>query len=171
MSKGSSNSGCASVFLFFVFFGAIIWLFGAAMWLLQFIIPVIGLVVAVGLAYYAWRQVRNGKKAEELSELNRTELLSIARDTEFRLSSILSAWDAVAHTMGVGTIFRDAFSTGEATPELVELRSDLIRARGITERLRMQPERLSNEELIDAISDADQMWLGLTKRYGESAAN
>ena len=171
MNKKSSDSGCALAIFVFFFFGIIIWLFGAAMWLLQFIIPVIGLLIAIAMAYYAWKQVRNRQKAEKLAELNRAELLEIARDTEFRLSVILSSWDDVANTMGVGTIFREAFSTGEATPELVELRSDLTRARAVTERLRVEPEKLSNDELIDAISDADRLWLELTKRYGDSAGS
>nr|WP_120491265.1 hypothetical protein [Corynebacterium lactis] len=169
MSKESS-SGCVWLFIIVLFLGMIMWLVGAALWLLQFILPVVGLLIAIGLAIDAWSRVKQGKEAARLQELGRTELLGIAHEAEYRLSEVLSKWDTVSRTMGVGTIYAEAFSTGEATPELVELRADLTKAQGVADRLRAAQSSLDEEEIIDAIGDADDLWASLTERYWGSTA-
>ena len=166
MSKGSSSdNGCAMVIVVFFFFGLIIQLFGVTLWILQFVLPVAGLILAVLIGYQAWAGVRRSAEAHELAERNHAELQQIAMDTEYQLTAILSAWDNVNTTMGVGTIYKDVFASGEATPELSELRGELSRTRELSNRLRQQRETMTNRELLEAISDADELWCSLTKTY------
>lgn len=161
----SSDNGCALLIVFFVFFGAIIWLFGATLWLLQFLIPIVATVLAIALIVNAWMGVRNNRTADELAQRNRSELQDIALETEYQLNAVLSDWDDVNTTMGVGTIYKDAFASGQATPELVELRGELTRARSLADRLRLQRESMDNNQLIDSISEADELWGSLTEKY------
>ncbi|ALA68471.1 hypothetical protein [Corynebacterium lactis] len=173
MSKGSSN-GCVWLFLIIIFLGALMWLVGAALWLLQFIIPIVGVLIALGLAVDSWSRVKQRRQAERLAELSRAELVSIATESEYRLNEIMSKWDAVARTMGIGTAFREAFSSGQATPELVQLRADLTRAERVSESLRAaigNAEDADKEELVDVIEDADQLWATLTERYWGSSSS
>ena len=159
MSKRSgSDNGCVTVIVVFFFFGLIIQLFGVTLWILQYALPVAGLVLAILIAYQAWAGVRRSAEAHELAERNHAELQQVAMDTEYQLTAILSAWDNVNTTMGVGTIYKDVFASGEATPELIELRGELSRARKLNNRLREQRETMTNRELLDAISDADELW-------------
>ncbi|KAA9224222.1 hypothetical protein [Corynebacterium amycolatum] len=166
MSKRSgSDNGCATVIVVFFFFGLFVQLFGVTLWILQYALPVAGLVLAILIAYQAWVGVRRSAEAHELAERNHAELQQIAMDTEYQLTAILSAWDNVNTTMGVGTIYKDVFASGEATPELIELRGELSRARKLNNRLREQRETMTNRELVEAISDADALWCSLTKTY------
>lgn len=164
----SSDNGCVWLIGIFFFFGAIVWLFGAALWLLQFVIPLVGTVLAIALIVNAWMGVRNNKTAAELAKRNRSELQDIALDTEYQLNAILASWDDVNTTMGVGTIYKDAFASGQATPELVELRGELTRARSVADKLRLQRETMDNNQLIDSISEADALWGSLTEKYNNA---
>lgn len=164
----SSDNGCVWLIVVFFCFGVIMWLFGAALWLLQFVIPIVGTVLAIALIINAWAGVRNNKTSAELAKRNRAELEDIALDTEYQLNAILASWDDVNTTMGVGTIYKDAFASGQATPELAELRGELTRARSVAEQLRMQRETMDNDELIDSITRADALWGTLTEKYNNA---
>lgn len=75
MSKGSgSDNGCAMVIVVFFFFGLIIQLFGVTLWILQFVLPVAGLILAILIGYQAWAGVRRSAEAHELAERNHAQL-------------------------------------------------------------------------------------------------
>jgi len=66
MSKRSgSDNGCATVIVVFFFFGLIVQLFGVTLWILQYALPVAGLVLAILIAYQAWVGVRRSAEAHE----------------------------------------------------------------------------------------------------------
>lgn len=168
MSSRSGNSGCGILILGIFVLGLIIWLIGATLWVLQFLIPLGGALIAIGLVVSAIDGRRRLPRSQHLTDTHLAELRTIAAELEFRLTNIEDKWDEVARTLGVGTNYAEAFAAGEPSEELVQLRRELLQATEIRNRLASAGRTEDSEELVAAIAAADSLWVSLQLRYTEA---
>ena len=99
MSSRSGNSGCGILILGTFVLALIIWLIGATLWVLQFLIP-LGEFIAIGLVVSAIDGRRRLPRSQHLTDTHLAELRTIAAELEFRLTNIEDKWDEVARTLG-----------------------------------------------------------------------
>ena len=145
MSKGSSGSGCAVLFVVVFLIGIVMWILAAALWLMGVVVA-IGAVAGAGmLIAYAWK----GVAAQRESSTTAKEIELLAQDSVRDLRNLEFRWSDAVLTKGIGTALEERL---RAQPILAEAKRREIEAMII-----LVEQAPGTEQRLEAVSKAEAL--------------
>ncbi|MGP5240211.1 MULTISPECIES: hypothetical protein [Corynebacterium] len=145
MSKGSSGSGCAALFVVVFLIGIVMWILAAALWLVGVVVAIGAIVGAGMLIAYAWKGVAAQRESSETAE----EIELLAQDSVRDLRNLEFRWSDAVLTKGIGTVLEERL---RAQPSLAEAKRREIEAMII-----LVEQAPGTEQRLEAVSKAEAL--------------